>query len=242
MIRALHEWCSDNGFTPYLAVSVDATVRVPSEYVRNDEIVLNVGFDATSGLTLGNEWIEFKARFGGVARDILVPVDRVLAIYARENGQGMAFPVPPPRPTVAEPRSASPLKPVDERSARPAPPEVPSPAPVLRLAPAVTSAAASASAEPSKPAAAKARSSRRKAAPAAAGDAAAQAPAAAAPEQRTGKPAVRTDQDGKAAKAAKAGQAVDNDRLPTDTGPSTSPPSPPPGVEPRTRPALKRVK
>jgi stringent starvation protein B len=94
LIRALHDWCTDNGFTPYIAVHVDATVQVPKEYVKNNEIVLNVGFDATSGLKLGNETIEFKARFGGQAREISVPIDHVVAIYARENGQGMAFPVP----------------------------------------------------------------------------------------------------------------------------------------------------
>jgi stringent starvation protein B len=94
LIRALHEWCTDNGFTPYIAVFVDAAVSVPMEYVKNNEIVLNVGFEATSGLKLGNQFIEFKARFGGSARDIAVPVDHVVAIYARENGQGMAFPAP----------------------------------------------------------------------------------------------------------------------------------------------------
>jgi stringent starvation protein B len=94
LIRALHDWCTDNGFTPYIAVFVDATVRVPQEYVKNQEIVLNVGFEATSALKIGNEAIEFKARFGGTARDIVVPVDHVIAIYARENGQGMAFPAP----------------------------------------------------------------------------------------------------------------------------------------------------
>jgi len=94
LIRALHDWCTDNGFTPYLAVYVDAQVQVPVEYVKNNEIVLNVGFEATSALKLGNETIEFKARFGGVSRDIVVPVDHVIAIYARENGQGMAFPMP----------------------------------------------------------------------------------------------------------------------------------------------------
>src|SRR5689334_4536937 len=94
LIRALHDWCTDNGFTPYIAVFVDAGVQVPTEYVKNNEIVLNVGFEATSGLKLGNELIEFKARFGGTAREIVVPVDHVVAIYARENGQGMAFPVP----------------------------------------------------------------------------------------------------------------------------------------------------
>ncbi len=94
LIRALYEWCTDNGFTPYLAVVADDTVQVPREFVKDGEIVLNVSPDATSGLLLGNELIEFKARFGGVAREILVPVSRVIAIYARENGQGMAFPVP----------------------------------------------------------------------------------------------------------------------------------------------------
>lgn len=94
LIRALHEWCTDNGFTPYIAVRVDDSVQVPREYVNEGEIVLNVGFDATSGLQLGNEYIEFKARFGGKPRDIMVPVGRVIAIYARENGQGMAFPPP----------------------------------------------------------------------------------------------------------------------------------------------------
>ena len=94
LIRALHDWCTDNGFTPYLAVHVDDTVQVPMEHVKNNEIVLNVGFEATSGLKLGNEFVEFAARFGGQARNIVVPIDHVVAIYARENGQGMAFPVP----------------------------------------------------------------------------------------------------------------------------------------------------
>ncbi|HSW23314.1 MAG TPA: ClpXP protease specificity-enhancing factor [Burkholderiaceae bacterium] len=94
LIRALHDWCTDNGFTPYVAVFVDRSVQVPLEYVKNSEIVLNIGFEATSGLRLGNDTIEFKARFGGVARDIVVPIDHVVAIYARENGQGMAFPAP----------------------------------------------------------------------------------------------------------------------------------------------------
>jgi stringent starvation protein B len=92
LIRALYEWCTDNGLTPYVAVRVDDTVRVPREYVKDGEIVLNVSMDATSALKLGNDYIEFKARFAGVARDIMIPVGRVMAIYARENGQGMAFP------------------------------------------------------------------------------------------------------------------------------------------------------
>ncbi|EWS59841.1 MAG: ClpXP protease specificity-enhancing factor [Methylibium sp.] len=95
LIRALHDWCTDNGFTPYLAVYVDGSVQVPAEYVKNNEIVLNASFEATSGLQLGNDFISFKARFGGTAREIVVPIDHVIAIYARENGQGMAFPAPP---------------------------------------------------------------------------------------------------------------------------------------------------
>ena len=72
-------------------MAVDASVQVPREFVKDGEIVLNTSYDATGSLRLGNDFIEFKARFGGVAREIQVPVDHVLAIYARENGQGMAF-------------------------------------------------------------------------------------------------------------------------------------------------------
>jgi stringent starvation protein B len=108
LIRALYEWCTDNGFTPYVAVLVDDSVQVPREYVKNGEIVLNISYDATSSLKLGNDFIEFKARFAGTAREIMVPVSRVIAIYARENGQGMAFPVPVTG-TPAEDSKPSPL-------------------------------------------------------------------------------------------------------------------------------------
>ncbi len=110
LIRALYEWCTDNGFTPYVAVQVDETVQVPREYVKNGEIVLNISFDATSSLKLGNDFIEFKARFAGTAREISVPVGRVIAIYARENGQGMAFPAPTPV-TEAGPTAVAPASP-----------------------------------------------------------------------------------------------------------------------------------
>jgi stringent starvation protein B len=89
----MYEWCTDHSFTPYVAVKVDGSVQVPREFVQGGEIVLNISFDATSSLQLGNEFIEFKARFGGKPRDIMVPIHRVMAIYARENGQGMSFPV-----------------------------------------------------------------------------------------------------------------------------------------------------
>ncbi len=135
LLRALHDWCTDNGFTPYVAVYVDASVKVPMEYVKNNEIVLNIGFEATTGLTLGNEFIEFKARFGGSAREIAVPVSHVVAIYARENGQGMAFPAP----TGATPADAEPTP-----AAAPA-------APGLRLATVETPAEADGNDPPPEP-------------------------------------------------------------------------------------------
>jgi stringent starvation protein B len=113
LLRALHDWCTDNGFTPYLAVFVGPGVQVPMEYVKNNEIVLNIGFEATSGLLLGNDFVEFKARFGGMAREIKVPVDHVVAIYARENGQGMAFPMPTeggPRESASSDAESSPVR------------------------------------------------------------------------------------------------------------------------------------
>ena len=93
LIRAIYEWCTDNGLTPHVAVAVDGSVQVPREFVRDNEIVLNVSLEATSALKLGNEFIEFKARFGGVPREIMVPIERVMAIYAKEGGQGMSFPL-----------------------------------------------------------------------------------------------------------------------------------------------------
>src|SRR5918994_2105771 len=121
LIRALYDWCTDNGFTPYVAVLVDDTVQVPREYVKNGEIVLNISFDATSSLKLGNDFIEFKARFAGTAREISVPVGRVIAIYARENGQGMAFPAPAPAPADGGPGGAAGAT----RRRSPAPPRPP---------------------------------------------------------------------------------------------------------------------
>jgi len=160
LIRALHDWCTDNGFTPYIAVHVDRFVQVPMEYVSNNEIVLNVGFDATSSLDLGNELIQFKARFGGTAREIIVPVDHVLAIYARENGQGMAFPAPEVAPDAATPglaavsiSASAELPPAaaaaSAESGSPAP--VAKPAPALRLAPALSEAPAASAAEKASP-------------------------------------------------------------------------------------------
>lgn len=91
LIRAIHEWCCDNGFTPYIVVVADERARVPREFVRDGQIVLNIGYEATGHLSIANDGITFQARFGGVARDIVVPIGNVSAIYAKENGAGMAF-------------------------------------------------------------------------------------------------------------------------------------------------------
>jgi len=149
LIRALYEWCTDNGLTPYVAVSVDDSVQVPREYVKNNEIVLNISFDATSSLKLDNGFIEFKARFAGSSRDIMVPMERVIAIYARENGQGMAFPMgsavqsdakplspPGPLAVVNSPQAATDSKvvqlvPSDDHDA-PTPPKPQGPRPSLK--------------------------------------------------------------------------------------------------------------
>jgi stringent starvation protein B len=95
-IRAIYEWCSDCGFTPYLSVKVDDRTRVPVEYVKNGEIVLNVSLNASRNLTINNELVQFSARFNGVSREVTIPVDRVQGIFARENGQGAFFTVEAP--------------------------------------------------------------------------------------------------------------------------------------------------
>lgn len=91
LLRALYEWCVDNGHTPYISVMVDGRTHVPMEYVRDGEIVLNIGPLAASRLVIGNDMIECSARFSGTARELSIPVSAVAAIYARENGQGMSF-------------------------------------------------------------------------------------------------------------------------------------------------------
>ncbi|AYR20725.1 ClpXP protease specificity-enhancing factor [Alcaligenes faecalis] len=93
LLRALHEWCSDHGYTPHIVVTVDANTVVPRGHIQDGQITLNIGHLATNGLILGNDYIEFQARFGGVTEDIFVPVAAVSAIYARETGAGMGFEV-----------------------------------------------------------------------------------------------------------------------------------------------------
>lgn len=118
-IRALHEWCTDNGFTPHLVVSVGSNVRVPNEFVRDGQIVLNVSYEATGHLQMNNELITFQARFGGIPRDIVVPVGAVIGIYARENGVGMTFEVEQERPISNDGGAAESAKGGDDDEPRP---------------------------------------------------------------------------------------------------------------------------
>lgn len=114
LIRAIHEWCSDHGYTPYLVVAVKGHMQVPLEYVKNGEIVLNTSYNATRNFQIGNDLIHFSARFGGVSRDVVVPIGAVVSIFARENGEGMAF-GPDDMHFVDEPVApASPLHVVEE--------------------------------------------------------------------------------------------------------------------------------
>ncbi len=95
LLRAIYEWCVDQGFTPHLSVRVDAHTRVPMGYAKDGQIVLNIGPTASNQLQMDNDLISFQARFNGKVQHISIPVENVLAIYARENGEGMGFQVAP---------------------------------------------------------------------------------------------------------------------------------------------------
>lgn len=99
MIRAIYEWCNDNDFTPYLMTFVDANTSVPKEFVQNNQIVLNIAFSATKNLLIDNNWVTFQASFSSQVMDVAVPITNVLAIFAKENGQGMQFELEPNQPT-----------------------------------------------------------------------------------------------------------------------------------------------
>jgi stringent starvation protein B len=122
LIRAIYEWCSDSGYTPYISVKVDERTRVPSEFVKDGEIVLNISHDAAHHLTLGNELIQFSARFSGVSREISIPVTTVQGIFAKETAQGVLFANEDNAGTdQAEPIIEEPVKPQQsQRSSSPA--------------------------------------------------------------------------------------------------------------------------
>jgi stringent starvation protein B len=96
LLRAMYEWCCDQGMTPYAAVMVDGHVQVPMQFVKDGSITLNIGPEASNSLLITNETLEFKGRFGGVVKEVIVPISHVLALYGRESGEGMAFPIPDP--------------------------------------------------------------------------------------------------------------------------------------------------
>jgi stringent starvation protein B len=91
LVRAICEWCADNGLTPYLAVKVNAQTRVPAAFVKNGEIVLNISTAATRKLTVDNDWVQFSARFSGSSQEVAVPMSAVSGIFAKETGYGFAF-------------------------------------------------------------------------------------------------------------------------------------------------------
>lgn len=95
LVRAIHEWCIDNGLTPHLLVAVNSQTRVPVGYVKDGEIVLNLNYTATKDLQIGADAVTFSARFSGVSNNLFVPMAAVRGIYARENGQGMFFEIDP---------------------------------------------------------------------------------------------------------------------------------------------------
>ncbi|HSW34268.1 MAG TPA: ClpXP protease specificity-enhancing factor [Steroidobacteraceae bacterium] len=112
LLRAMHEWISDSGHTPHLVVDAGvAGVDVPRQFVKDGKIVLNVSWSATAQLKLGNDEITFSGRFGGASMMVFVPVNAVLAIYARETGQGMIFSDDEPAPPAAEPPKEPPKGP-----------------------------------------------------------------------------------------------------------------------------------
>ena len=124
LLRALFEWCVDNGYTPHIAVKVDAKTQVPAEYVKGGEIVLNISPNAVHKLQMGNDSVEFSARFGGVARQISLPIENIYALYAKETGNGMAFDTEGAKPIIQS-RAESEVVP---NSSKP-PAALPAPAP-----------------------------------------------------------------------------------------------------------------
>lgn len=131
LMRAIHEWCSDHGYTPYLVVAVHGKMQVPMEYVKNGEIVLNISYNATRNLHMGDDYVRFSARFGGVSRDIVIPVGAVSSLFAKESGEGMAW-----QPDAEDPAHGMLVPETDEATgslqsneAEPGPQDEPPPAP-----------------------------------------------------------------------------------------------------------------
>jgi stringent starvation protein B len=112
LIRAMYQWIVDNGMIPHLLVDISSeTVQVPRQYGESGKIVLNIGPTAVQGLTLGNTSVSFSARFGGRPKNVAIPIESIIAIYTRENGQGMMFGEEGPEPPEPTPGNAKPTRP-----------------------------------------------------------------------------------------------------------------------------------
>lgn len=264
LIRAIHQWCEDSGYRPYLAVMVDERTLVPREFVRNGEIVLNVSAVATHRLQISNDLIEFEARFSGAVRQVSIPIENVSAIYAQETGHGMAFDVPKPlalppeRAQAPQPTKAGGSPDVSPK-ASPRPKLVPKPA-AQAPAPATEAQAQTAARADAAPAAAPAISlapvAAEPSAPVPGPAAATGAPvlqavetnspagsrrprAAATKPRRRGKlSAVSDDRSSEGGSAAAPASATTE---PRSAAPETAPPDEPPPPPP-SRPRLQRVK
>ncbi|HTH95017.1 MAG TPA: ClpXP protease specificity-enhancing factor [Rhodocyclaceae bacterium] len=131
LIRALWQWAIDQGQTPQIVVAVDEHTQVPAGYVKDGQIVLNIGLEATNQLDIGNEFIAFQARFGGVAQQIFVPIERVAAIFARESNEGMGFEIAETQAAEQTNEQSPILKPVEHSSneiaSETSPPDEPTP-------------------------------------------------------------------------------------------------------------------
>ena len=244
LIRAIHQWCEDSGYRPYLAVLVDERTQVPREFVRNGEIVLNVSTVATNRLTIGNDLIEFEARFSGTVRQVSIPIENVSAIYAQETGHGMAFDVP--KPLAIAPERAPP----GSEGKTPAAPSAPKAGQRPKLVPSPSrrddeaaggtpEASGVPNARPQEPTAAGAAPALQAVESAPQG----RAPRSATPRsRRRGKLAAVPDagETASATPAAEkpAGKAPDVPAGPSDPTPDEPPPSP----SPPNRPQLKRIK
>ncbi len=128
-LRALYEWCVDSGYAPHISVKVDGRCKVPTAFVKDGQIVLNIGPNAVRNMNIDNEWVTFSARFSGVAQEVHVPVEAVLAIYARETGEGMAF----QQSTLAEALGPTPEDQPEHGPSDDTPPQRPKGRPALKV-------------------------------------------------------------------------------------------------------------
>ena len=118
LLRAMHEWISDSNCTPHIVVDAGVTgVEVPRQFVQDGKIVLNVSWTATAQMQIGNDELSFSGRFGGTSMHVRVPVEAVLAIYARETGQGMIFTDEPEAPPPGGPPEPGPQEPAPKPAA-----------------------------------------------------------------------------------------------------------------------------